>query len=231
MAGRGTGGFSDYNNLPGEYSLSSFDARQRLVVSYVYPLPIGKGQRFLSNLSGVSNGILGGWGLEGITTFQKGLPLALSNATNTLATYAFQGSMRPMYVPNAAGCNGTKTISGPKYDRLGGSSAKSTYFNTACFVQQSVSNPYIFNRFLYGNESRTDSTLRGPGQANWDLTLYKELPIHEHASLNLRVEAFNLFNRTQFGNPNTSVGNASFGQITTQLNNPRALQLSGRVVF
>ena len=227
----GSAGFSDYNNLPGEYALSSFDARQRLVVSYLYPLPFGRGQRYLANMSGIANAFLGGWGVEGITTLQKGLPLAFTNATNTLSTYAFLGSMRPMYVPAATGCNGTKTIDGSKYDRLGGSFAKSTYFNTACFVQQSVSNPYIFNRFLYGNESRTDNTLRGPGQANWDMTLYKEFPIREHASFNLRVEAFNLFNRTQFGNPNTSVGNASFGQITTQLNNPRALQLSGRFVF
>jgi len=169
--------------------------------------------------------------LEGITTFQKGFPLALTNATDTLSTYAFLGSMRRMYVPNATGCNGTKTISGSKYDRLGGPLAKSNYFNTACFVQQSVNNPYLFNRFQYGNESRTDNTLRGPGQANWDMSLYKEFPIHEHATFNLRVEAFNLFNRTQFGNPNQSVGNASFGTITSQLNNPRALQLSGRFVF
>ncbi|QHS52279.1 TonB-dependent receptor [Edaphobacter sp. 12200R-103] len=227
----GTGGFSNYNNLDGEYALSSFDARQRLVVAYVYPLPFGKGQRFLFNLSGVGNALLGGWGVQGITTFQQGLPLALTNSTNTLSTYAFQGSMRPMYVPDAAGCNGTKKNGGSMYNRLGGPLAATTYFNTSCFVQQSVNNPYVFNRFQYGNESRTDNTLRGPGQANWDMSLYKDIPIHENMKFNLRVEAFNLFNRVQFGNPNTSVGNALFGNITTQINNPRAFQLSGRFLF
>jgi outer membrane receptor protein involved in Fe transport len=226
----GTAGYQDYNNPGGEYANSSFDARQRLVVSYVYPLPFGKGQMFLSNLTGVGNAVLGGWGLEGITTFQKGLPLGLSNATNTLSTYAFQGTMRPMYVPGATGCNSTKTTSGPMFNRL------SAYLNTSCFVQQSVSNPYVFNRFQYGNESRTDNTLRGPGQANWDMSLYKEFPIHENMSFNLRVESFNLFNRVQFVNPNLQVGNTLFGQITpgsgtgTQ-NNPRALQFSGRFLF
>jgi hypothetical protein len=63
------------------------------------------------------------------------------------------------------------------------------------------------------------------------LSLYKEFPIHEKLTFNFRVEAFNLFNRVQFGNPNTSVGNALFGNITTQLNNPRALQFSGRFLF
>ncbi len=227
----GTAGYSDYNNLAGEYSLSSFDARQRLVTSFVYPLPIGRGKRFLSHLSGVGNALLGGWDVEGITTFQMGLPIALTNATNTLSTYAFLGSMRPMYVPGATGCNSTKTNGGPKFDRLGGTYAKTPYFNTSCFVQQSVSNPYVFNRFQYGNESRTDNTIRGPGQANWDMSLAKDVPIHERVTVKLRVEAFNLFNRTQFGNPNGQVGNTLFGNITTQLNNPRALQLSGRILF
>ena len=104
-----------------------------------------------------------------------------------------------MYVPSANGCNGTKTTSGSAYDRLGGTSAKTTYFNTACFVQQSVSNPYVFNRFQYGNESRTDSTLRGPGQAGADplgdflnsldrLEPYdadEVLPAHEHRFVSL----------------------------------------------
>jgi outer membrane receptor protein involved in Fe transport len=236
----GTAGYQDYNNPGGEYANSSFDARQRLVVSYVYPLPVGKGKMFLSNLSGVGDKILGGWGLEGITTFQEGLPLGLSNATNTLSTYAFQGTMRPMYVPSATGCNGTKKIGGSMFNRLG------EYFNTYCFVQQSSAtipipggttqpNPY-FNRFQYGNESRTDNQLRGPGQANWDMSLYKDFPIHESVTFNFRVESFNLFNRVQFVNPNLSVGNALFGQITpgsgtgTQ-NNPRALQFSGRILF
>ena len=233
----GTAGYQDYNDPGGQYANSSFDARQRLVVSYVYPLPIGRGKQLLTNLNPVVNGFIGGWGLEGITTLQKGLPLGLSDATNTLSTYAFQGTMRPMYVPSATGCNGTKTTSGSMYDRLGGKFAKTTYFNTACFISQSSptlpdgsTNPY-FNRFQYGNESRTDNTLRGPGQANWDMSLYKDFPIHENVAFNLRVEAFNLFNRVQFGNPNTSVGNTSIGQITTQLNNPRALQVSGRFNF
>ena len=56
-----TAGFQDTNNLQGEYSLSSFDSRQRLVASYVYELPIGKGRMFLSNLSGIANAVAGGW--------------------------------------------------------------------------------------------------------------------------------------------------------------------------
>jgi len=214
----GSAGFQDYNNLPGEYSLSSFDARQRLVVSYLYPLPIGNGKLLLPHLSGAANALLGGWGLDGIVTFQKGFPLALSVSNNILSTYAFQGTLRPNVV---AGCG--KKIGGSVVSRLGGKGSTSTYFNTSCFTTP--------NYFTYGNESRTDNSLRGPGIANWDMSLFKNIPIKEHATFDFRAEAFNLFNRAQFGNPNTSLGNTSFGWVTTQLNNPRILQIAGRITF
>ena len=218
LEGTGVAGFQDYNNLPGEYSLSSFDTRQRLVVSYLYPLPFGKGQLLLSNLSGAANALIGGWGLDGITTFQEGWPLALSVSNNILSTYAFQGTERPNVT---AGC--AKNIGGSVISRLGGAGSTNTYFNTGCFTTP--------NYFTYGDESRTDNSLRGPGIANWDMSLYKDFPIKERTTFEFRAEAFNLFNRVQFGNPNTSLGNTSFGYVTTQNNNPRLLQFSGRIDF
>ena len=214
----GSAGFQDYNNPAGEYSLSSFDTRQRLVVSYLYPLPFGKGQLLFSHISGAANALIGGWGLDGITTFQEGWPLALTVSNNILSTYAFQGSERPNVV---AGCG--KKIGGSVFNRLGGSGSTSTYFNTSCFT-----NP---NFFTYGNESRTDNSLRGAGIANWDMSLHKDFSIKEGTTFQLRAEAFNMFNRVQFGNPNTSLGNTSFGFVTSQNNNPRLLQFSGRIDF
>lgn len=213
-----TAGWQDYNDPSSNYSLSSFDARQRLIASFVYPLPIGKDGLLLRNLSGVANALIGGWGLDGIATFQEGYPLGLSATPNTLATYAFQGTERPNVV---AGCS--KKLGGSIYNRLGGKYAQTTYFNTACF---SVPVPFTF-----GNESRTDNTLRTPGAANWDMSLFKSVGLKENAKVDIRVEAFNLFNRVQFGSPDSVVGDSQFGQITTQYNNPRLLQISGRVTF
>ncbi len=207
-----TAGWSDYNVPMSNYSLSSFDARQRLVVSYLYPLPIGKGQMLLSNLSGVGNALIGGWGLDGITAFQEGYPLGLSTAVNNLSAYAFLGTERPNV---AAGCH--KATSGSMTTRIGG------YINASCFSSPS--------NFVYGTESRTDNSLRTPGTANWDMSLFKNIPIKEAATFDFRVEAFNIFNRVQFGSPNSSVGNPQFGTITSQYNSPRILQLSGRFTF
>ena len=76
--------------------------------------------------------------------------------------------------------------------------------------------------FTYGDESRTDNTLRTPGIANWDMSLYKNIPVHEDMALNFRVEAFNLFSRVQFGVPNGQLGTSTLGWITAQANSPES---------
>jgi hypothetical protein len=207
-----TAGWQDYNDPMSNYALSSFDARQRLVVSYLYPLPIGRGQLLLPHLSGVGNAFLGGWGLDGITTFQLGYPLGMSVTPNNLSTYAFQGTGRPNVVGSCE-----KKLGGAIQGRV------NKYFNTACFT--------IPANFVFGNESRTDNKLRTPGAANWDMSLFKDVAIHENTTINFRLEAFNMFNRVQFASPNSQVGNPQFGQILAQYNNPRILQVSGRVTF
>ena len=215
----GSAGYQNLNDLSKEYSLSSFDSRQRLVVSYVYSLPFGRNQRFFSNVSGFVDKLVSGYGFNGVTTFQEGYPLALTMAQNNISTYALTGNTRPNVV---AGCS--KKVGGPIQQRLGDSSSKSTYFNTGCFAAPATP-------FSFGNESRTDNTLRGPGQANFDLALFKDTSLTEKLTLQLRIESFNLFNRVQFSNPNTSIGNSQVGQITNQLNDPRLLQVAGRINF
>jgi len=216
----GAPGFQNTNNLGGEYSLSGYDSRQRLTVSYVYNLPLGRGQHFFSGVSGVTDKFVSGWGLNGITTLQKGFPMGISHSVGYVSTFSGTGTTRPNVVP---GCN--KVIGGPVQKRLGDgpSTDPHPYFNTACFAPP--------DRFQFGNESRTDNTLRLPGVANWDLALFKDTHLSERVVLQMRVESFNLFNRVQFGGPNTSVGSATQGQITTQANDPRLLQLAGRINF
>jgi hypothetical protein len=213
-------GYQNMNDLSQEYSLSGYDSRQRLTVSYVYFLPFGKNQHWGSGASGILGGLISGYGVNGVTTFQKGFPIGLSMASNTVSTYAFAGTTRPDVVP---GC--TRTTSGPIQQRLGDQFSPKKYFNSDCFVAPGP--------FRFGNESRTDRTLRAPGIANFDLALFKDTHITERLVLQLRVESFNLFNRVQFGLSNftTQIGSAQVGQITTQANDPRLLQLAGRINF
>jgi hypothetical protein len=219
----GAPGYQNTNNLAGEYALSGYDARQRLTVSYVYSLPFGKGQRYGAGVTGVANVFVSGWGVNGVSTFQKGYPMGISSSAGYVATYSGTGTTRPNVVQ---GCS--RVIGGAIQKRLGdqvvGGVVQNPYFNVSCFTAPP--------RFTFGNESRTDNTLRLPGVADWDFALYKDTHITERVLFQLRVETFNLFNRVQFGGPGTSVGSlATNGQITTQANDPRELQLGGRINF
>jgi hypothetical protein len=203
----------DYTNMRAEKSLASFDTRQRLVISYVLDLPIGRGRRFLGSVHGLADKVVGGWGFNGVSTFQDGFPLGFTATPNLTNSYG--GGLRPNVI---AGCN--KFGSGSIESRL------HNYFNPACF---SVPGPYTF-----GSEGRTDPNLRGPGMANYDLALFKRTSFGERFNLEFRAEAFNLLNNVQFASPNTGVttsANATTGWITSQANNPRLIQLSLRLRF
>jgi hypothetical protein len=100
------------------------------------------------------------------------------------------------------------------------------WFNTSCFT--------VPGAFTFGDESRTDSELRTHGIANFNFALFKRTQINERVNLEFRAEVFNLFNRVQFGRPNTQAStsaNSTFGQVTSQLNDPRLVQLALRLTF
>ena len=97
------------------------------------------------------------------------------------------------------------------------------YFDTSAFS---------FNApFTFGNAPRIMPNLRSPGILNFDLSVFKNTRVNERMQVQFRAEAFNAFNRVQFGVPNTSINSAAFGVITSQQNSPRNLQLALRLLF
>ena len=202
----------DSNNLKAEKSLSSADVRNVGTISYIYDLPVGRGQQYLQNIPRALDYVVGGWGIGGVTTFMSGFPLGFG--TNQNLTNSFGGGSRPNYTP---GCS--KQISGSAQSRLNG------WFNTSCFTQPAA--------FTFGNEPRNDANLTAPGIANWDASLFKKFAVTADGRVNLqfRAEAFNLFNRVQFGYPGLTQGTANFGVVSSQINNPRVLQFSLRAAF
>ena len=200
----------DNNNLRLERAVSGFDVPYRLILSYVYDLPMGKGQRFLGGVSGVGGKLISGWGLNGISTFQKGFPLTLNTASNS--TDSFGGGSRPNYV---AGCDTTEP---------GSSQSKLTkWLNTSCFTAPPSA--------TFGSLGRTLTAVRQPGIANYDFSLFKNTYITERVGLQFRTEFFNIFNRVQFGPPGETLGNAQFGVISAQLNTPRLIQFALRLNY
>jgi hypothetical protein len=208
----GTGGVQDWNNLKAEKSLASFDTPDRLVVSYVTDIPVGKGRKFLANSNAFVNAAIGGWGVLGVTTIQSGFPLHFT--TNTNNSNSNGGGQRPNVVP---GCD--SSISGSATSRL------HEWFNTACFTQPAP--------FTFGDESRVDPHLRSAGIANWDFSAFKNFAIsrEDRLKLQFRAEFFNIFNRVQFNTPGQSFGSSTFGVVSGQQNNPRLVQFALRLNF
>jgi hypothetical protein len=182
--------------------LASTDLRQNFTLSYLYQLPFGKGQKFLSGLHGVGNAILGGWQLNGITIAHGGFPLGMTMATNQSGTGI---GNRPNDI-----CNGT--LSDPGVHE---------WFNVSCFATPGVG--------TLGNAART--TLYGPGQVNFDTSVFKNFRITETSELQFRSEFFNILNHAQFAIPATALGSSTFGTVTSTVNAARQVQFALKYVF
>jgi Carboxypeptidase regulatory-like domain len=182
---------------------SAFDVRNRLVVSSLYELPFGKGKPFLSS-SRVGNAIAGGWLLTGIFSAQSGLsftPVESVDGSNTGTT------QHPNRVGNGNLSGGQRTVG--------------HWFDTTAFPTPA--------QYTFGNSGR--NILTGPGFHNIDLGVSRTISLVENTSLELRAEAFNLFNTPQFGLPNATLGQATTGVISSVTNPQRQLQLAAKIHF
>jgi len=210
----GQGVVQDNNNIHPDKSVSLQDLTHNLVINYGVDLPFGHGEMFLNNSSSLLNAVVGGWRMNGITTLHSGLPVPFNyNGTNYLSQYFGSGPIRPHVV---AGCN--KHTGGSAQSR-----AATGWFNTACFTAPGV--------FSFGDESRVDPNIRGGGAANFDLSANKSFKVYDSLTTKFSVEAFNLFNRTQFGAPDSGLGDGAFGIVTSQHNLPRVLQFALRFSY
>jgi hypothetical protein len=211
-----TSGLINPNHLNWERSQSQFNIPQTFQFTYTYELPFGRGKRFGANANPVVDAFIGGWQTNGIWRFDNGQPL----------------------MPGLIGGNGTTkpfpTFGHSPYEtarlqRASKSAWKPIHPGCACSY---YSNPQVISQpadYTFGNVGRT-IPLTSPGTANASLSMFKSFPlawVHEGSSLEFRLEAFNAFNHTQFGAPNTAVGDAvNFGKITYQANQPRQAQVA-----
>ncbi|MEO7146127.1 MAG: carboxypeptidase regulatory-like domain-containing protein [Bryobacteraceae bacterium] len=203
-------GFTDNNNRRLDRSLSSLDVAHHFVGNYQYELPFGKGRRFL-NRGGMLNAFAGGWSVNGVTTVQSGLPISITSSLNT--TNSLGGAQRP----DATGL--TTRSSGSVGARI------DNYFNLAAFAPAPL--------YAFGTIGRMLPDNRGPYLFNWDLSLLKQVPIHESMRLELRGEFFNAFNNVNFQNPTgaeTVYGLPQFGAITATFD-PRIVQVALKLFF
>jgi hypothetical protein len=195
-------------DLNGQRSVSPLDVSQNLVISFVGELPFGKKKPIGKQWNRLVDTVLGGWQANGTATLQTGQPLVLSTQNTS-------GSGSAVLYPNNNGKSAK--LDGSIHSRL------NRYFNTSVFSQPAP--------FTFGNTGRTLPDVRGPGVDNIDFSLFKNFRCTERARLQVRAEAFNLFNSPQFGFPGQALNATAFGIISAQANSPRQVQLGLKVIF
>src|SRR5438067_6250762 len=204
-------------------SLSAFDARHRLVFSYYWELPFRKH-------SGISGQMVNGWALSGITTFQTGFPIRILSQADNELMYSFDFEL-PGGPAQIAPFRTLKPQSNGNY-----------FFDPNSFTENATDNSQppcsagavygCYQPSLLGTTGNTPRTICcGPHISNTDLAVLKTFGISETKHVDFRAEFFNIFNHTQFFNPDgvTSDGPV-FGQVT-QAKEPRLMQFALKFFF
>lgn len=209
------GATDEFSALSGEFKKwdkghSTFDVPQRLVLSYVYELPFGRGKPLWSNVRGVADKLLSGWQINGITTFAEGQFRTVTLGLDWLVIGTFTQSR-----PNIVG------------DIKAGRSLPDAYLSPAAFD---------FPRDAAGNRIRVQgnagrNSIQMPGLNNWDLGIFKNTSVGERFVTQFRLEMFNGFNHTQFGPPNLSSTSPNFGRIGGTLVTARRIQMGLKINY
>jgi hypothetical protein len=208
--------FRDPNSYKEERSLSEWNIPQVLQFSYIWQVPYGRGKHFGGNLNSVLDGFLGGWQTSGMWRFDNGQPISIS-VTGATAPWGYGTSY-----PDMIG----KLQVNPKSEWF----TKGYFANAASAL--AVPAPYTI-----GNAPREQPSVRIPGTNNATLALFKDIHLNkmrEGAKLQIRAETFNAFNHPQFGGIQAQFGNpipASFGDVTSQTNSPRQVQMGMQLYF
>lgn len=215
FAGAG-GNFVTDRFHPGlDYGNVSYDRKHRFLVTYLYDLPFGRGQRFLPT-GDTLNAFVGGWHLGGVTVLQSGPFLTPYQATS-----------------DPAGTNILTTIGQTHADIVPGQSLYATNRNVTQWLNPNAFAIPAANRGYFGTAGV--GSVVGPGSAVFSMSLRKDIPIYERMKLELSVEAANAFNHRNYEPPNMQVDGNQFGAIsalqTAEGAGPRSLEIAGRIAF
>jgi hypothetical protein len=191
----------NYWDIDDARATSSYDIPHILTWASIWELPFGRGRSRLNE--GALSWILGNWQVSWMLLARSGQPMTVT-AGGDPANLGFSNYSRADLV-------GDPNVDSPSADM---------WFNTAAFATP-------VNAF--GNSDR--NILRAPSYWNVDLTLQKNIPLGSGRQLELRMEAFNVFNRINDGNPTVDLTSANFGKITGMNGRPRQIQFGLRLVY
>jgi hypothetical protein len=183
-------------------SLSLFDARNRFVFSESWQIP-------KANITNWSRHLVNGWSLSSIWILQSGFPIRITSASDQelMSSFNYEAAGEPNLVA--------------PFRRLQPQHSSGYFFDPASFTESSLGQ--------IGDSPR--AMCCGPGIGNLDLGVHKSIPVREGTILEFRTEFFNVFNHTQFLNPDGNITDGpTFGQVS-RARDPRLIQLALRLTF
>ncbi len=208
-----------------DYGNVIYDRRQRFLATYLYNLPFGNGQRWLTTNS-AARALAGGWQLAGVTVVQSGAFLT-----------PFEQSVDP------ANTNILTTVGLARTDQLNSVSLYATHRSTLQWLNPAAF-PYQNLAVNYGSPNQAGigrfgnapvGGVIGPGTVSFSLSLMKSVSLHDQTSFRFSAEAANVFNHRNYEPPNMQADSAGFGSITALQTaegaGPRSLELTGRFSF
>ena len=191
-----------------EWSVGRFDQPHTIKLNTVYELPFGEGRRWLTQ--GIGNQMLGGWRVAVIQAYSSGFPIGV---TSNAPLNIFNGTNRP----NVTGADWRAPIAGSSFDPI-----VDKFLNRAAFVQPVGE---------LGNAPRMNPDVRRFWNLTENLSVAKSIKAGRSLDMDVRVEAFNIFNRVVWDAPNSDFSSNNFGVVTRQANLPRQMQLGVKLYW
>jgi hypothetical protein len=184
-----------------EWSVGRFDQTHSIKINSVFELPFGEGRRWLK--TGIANHIAGGWRVAVIQSYSSGFPIAV---TTNAPLNIFNGTNRP----NVTGQDWRGPMAGDEFNP-----SVDRFLNRAAFVQPVGE---------LGNAPRVNGDVRRFWNLSENVSVAKSIRAAGRLDMDIRIEAFNVFNRVIWGAPNSDFSSNNFGLINSQSNSPRQLQ-------
>jgi len=201
----------DHYNRRLEKSVGQYDRTHTLKFSTLYNLPFGKGQKWATQ--GLLSHVIGGWRLAAIQVYSSGAPIALTR-NNPLPI--FNAQTRPLVDSYD---NWRAPIAGDEFDPN-----RDRFLKPANqFPAQPPAN--------FGNVTRYNPKVRTFWGQSENVSLAKTFRFGENLRVDLRAEAFNIFNRVIHGTGSANLNAGTFGQVTSQANDPRQLQMGLKIYW
>jgi hypothetical protein len=228
LTGGDVGGQRNLFVLGPDMARCNTDAPHLLAISGTYGVPLGRGERFLGNASGVLNQMISGWRVNVIAIAQSGNPITIGC---------------PVATSTGSGCNAILTGE-PLYPE---NRTFMNWLNPAAFANPPAAT--MLDQSDLSPLGGDPTQARGPDYRRVDLSVFKEFPASEGHRFEFRVEIFNLTNRPNFSSPGFSAGTAglqpppgvrdftntaNFGRITSLRNgqnDQRQIQLALKYYF